>query len=311
MRTRAIKPGIATNEDLAKLGPESEILFTRLWMLADREGRLEDRPARIKARALPFYDWDVEKLLKGLAKAGFIQRYKVRVSSRDGGGMVWLSVIQVTNFRKHQWIHIRECASILPPKPLKNQRHVNSKAPAFPGKGPVRPGKDPCEARFRTALNIVTSNSSNNGVGEFEAHGVPAFQQSPLSPPLKTPDPEQIAAPGPPGVTRPRKPPARAKTSDRPPKQAGAIDFWPYSADDVAMLRETTASLAGLIHRQPPDDALLRQCLDACRGAPARDIREAIRALNNAGRFRAMRSWGLLPVLLTAQFKRYSCAKLA
>jgi hypothetical protein len=45
------------------------------WMLADREGRLEDRPARIKAEAFPYWPVvDVENLLKSLTQTGFITR---------------------------------------------------------------------------------------------------------------------------------------------------------------------------------------------------------------------------------------------
>ena len=53
MRMRTIKPGIMSNEVLCDLGPYAYILFTDLWMLADREGRLEYRPKRIKALAMP------------------------------------------------------------------------------------------------------------------------------------------------------------------------------------------------------------------------------------------------------------------
>jgi len=32
----------------------ARLLYPGLWMLADREGRLEDRPLRIKAEILPY-----------------------------------------------------------------------------------------------------------------------------------------------------------------------------------------------------------------------------------------------------------------
>ena len=53
-RARNIKPAIMDNDDLAELAPLTRLLFVYLWMLADREGRLEDRPKRIAAQALPF-----------------------------------------------------------------------------------------------------------------------------------------------------------------------------------------------------------------------------------------------------------------
>ena len=104
-RSRNIKPAIMNNEDLADLEPLTRLLFIYLWMLADREGRLEDRPKRIGAQALP-YDRtaDVDAMLNGLKNAGFIDRYEV-------GGV---ACIQVINFAKHQTPHVREQASSLP-----------------------------------------------------------------------------------------------------------------------------------------------------------------------------------------------------
>ncbi len=104
-RARNIKPSIMENEDLAELPPVARLLFIYLWMLADREGRLEDRPKRIAGRALPYdREVDVDDLLNQLAGSGFITRYTV-------GEM---AIIQVNNFAKHQSPHVRETASELP-----------------------------------------------------------------------------------------------------------------------------------------------------------------------------------------------------
>ena len=104
-RSRNIKPSIMENEELAELEPIARLLFIYLWMLADREGRLEDRPKRIAGRALPYdRNVDVDVLLNQLASAGFITRYMVGD----------LAVIQITNFARHQAPHVRESASELP-----------------------------------------------------------------------------------------------------------------------------------------------------------------------------------------------------
>lgn len=104
-RSRNIKPSIMENEDLAELAPVARLLFVYLWMLADREGRLEDRPKRIAGRALPYdREVDVDDLLNQLAGAGFITRYTV-------GEM---ALIQIINFAKHQSPHVRETVSELP-----------------------------------------------------------------------------------------------------------------------------------------------------------------------------------------------------
>ena len=106
-RARNIKPGFFLNENLAECEPLARLLFAGLWCIADREGRLEDRPKRIKAEILPYDDCDVDKLLNQLAKQGFIIRYEVDDKR----------YIQISNFLKHQNPHIKEAASTIPPPP--------------------------------------------------------------------------------------------------------------------------------------------------------------------------------------------------
>ena len=53
MRARNLKPGFFKNDALAECDPLARILFEGLWCMADREGRLECHPKRIKAEILP------------------------------------------------------------------------------------------------------------------------------------------------------------------------------------------------------------------------------------------------------------------
>jgi hypothetical protein len=80
--------------------------------MADREGRLEDRPARIKAEVLPYDSCDVESLLNSLAAGQdpFIVRY-------ESEGRRY---IQVSNFHKHQSPHLKEAKSTIP-APVKHR----------------------------------------------------------------------------------------------------------------------------------------------------------------------------------------------
>jgi hypothetical protein len=103
-RTRLIKPGFFLNEELGRLPPLDRILFAGLWTIADREGRLEDRPVRIKAEVLPFDDYDVDAALDRLAAAGFIRRYFLGT----------LCYACITKFHKHQRPHARELPSEIP-----------------------------------------------------------------------------------------------------------------------------------------------------------------------------------------------------
>jgi hypothetical protein len=104
-RARNIKPAIMDNEELAELEPLTRLLFIYLWMLADREGRLEDRPKRIAVQALPYdRSADVGSMLNDLQRAGFIARYEA----------AGVSCIQVLAFKEHQTPHVREADSSLP-----------------------------------------------------------------------------------------------------------------------------------------------------------------------------------------------------
>ncbi len=76
----------------------ARLLFIGLWTLADKEGRLEDRPKRIKAELFPYDNLDCDKDLSRLQSSGFIIRYEV-------GEM---KVIQITNFTTHQRITGKE-----------------------------------------------------------------------------------------------------------------------------------------------------------------------------------------------------------
>jgi len=104
-RSRNIKPGFFINEDLAECGIDGQMLFAGLWCWADREGRLEDRPKRLKAQILPFHDGiDVDALLTCLHEQKLIVRYHAEENS----------YIQIVNFKKHQNPHQNETPSTIP-----------------------------------------------------------------------------------------------------------------------------------------------------------------------------------------------------
>jgi hypothetical protein len=124
-RARNLKPSFFKNETLAELPPLTRILFAGLWTLADREGRLEDRPAKIKAEVLPYDTCKPERMLQELHDRGFIQRYEV-----EG-----VRYIQVLAFSKHQNPHVKEVASTIP-------------APGKPGASTVLVPEIPAPARL-------------------------------------------------------------------------------------------------------------------------------------------------------------------
>lgn len=109
-RSRNIKPGFFKNEVLADTGMAGRLLFAGLWTLADREGRMEDRPRYIKAEIFPYDNVDIDSLLDNLHASGFINRYEI-----DGE-----RYISIVKWHKHQNPHVKEADSTIPP-PLEHQ----------------------------------------------------------------------------------------------------------------------------------------------------------------------------------------------
>ena len=105
-RARNIKPGLFVNCELGELAPVVRLLFIGLWCLADKDGRLKDKPKSIKVQILPWDDVDVDELL-GQLDPLFIRRYEV-----DGG-----RYIQINNFERHQHPHPNEKSQGFPELP--------------------------------------------------------------------------------------------------------------------------------------------------------------------------------------------------
>ena len=119
MRARNLKPGFFKNEELSNLPFEARLLFQGLWCLADREGRFEWRPKRIRAEIFPYDNVDIEDLLCKLRSCNVITCYDI-----DG-----TEYGLVVNFKQHQNPHNHEAASKIPApkceekKPSINQCH--------------------------------------------------------------------------------------------------------------------------------------------------------------------------------------------
>ena len=146
-RSRNIKPGFFKNEQLAERHPLARILFSGLWTIADREGRLEDRPKRIKIDTLPYDDCDIEELLNSL-QPEFIVRYEVNGER----------YIQILNFSKHQNPHKNEAPSIIP-------KHVTKEHQTSTRVEPEEHTTNPADS-----LNPITDslNSTSSGIEDSD-----------------------------------------------------------------------------------------------------------------------------------------------
>lgn len=123
-RIRYLKPEFFKDEDLAVLPFETRLFFAGLWGLADKAGRLEDRPIRLKAEIFPYDSVDAEKCLEQLSKPKngsgkpFINRY-ITDNQR---------YIEIINWEKHQKPHHTEKNSVIPsPPPIGPKRRKEAK----------------------------------------------------------------------------------------------------------------------------------------------------------------------------------------
>lgn len=171
-RIRQIKPRFFVDEDIATLGLAARLMFIGLWTLADRSGRLEDKPLTIKLQTLPMDDVDANLILAELAARSLIYRYQV-----DGK-----RYISIPGFTKHQHFHHAEPESTLPAPEtgIPANRQEPSKTPtiaatlqkpgASPGQPPDKPDAKPSGIRDRE-LGIGDQGSGKNQAGKPPAPG--------------------------------------------------------------------------------------------------------------------------------------------
>jgi hypothetical protein len=110
-RIRYLHPEFFEDEDLSELPYWVRILFSGMWTIADKAGRLEDRPERIKIKVLPYDKVNIDKGLEILSqpkkhsKKPYIVRYVV-----DGE-----RYIQIISWSQYQSPHHTEKDSVIPP----------------------------------------------------------------------------------------------------------------------------------------------------------------------------------------------------
>ncbi|MBX8528530.1 hypothetical protein K5D32_02585 [Pseudomonas cichorii] len=142
-RSRNIKPGFFSNEHLAELDFATRLLFIGMWTEADREGRLEDRPRRLKMALFPADNVDINRMLDDLDHLGFIKRYTV--------GDV--KAIQVINWTKHQNPHMKEAKSTIPEMP--GLEGFDGKPDASTMQAPDSHGSFPADSLSLDSLNLI------------------------------------------------------------------------------------------------------------------------------------------------------------
>lgn len=108
--TRYIKPDFFKDEDIAELEYWVRLLYIGLWILADKEGRLEYRSKRINVELFPYDKVNIELGLKELMKNKSNSNKPYIYIYEDKGN----SYIQIINWHKYQKPHFTEKESIIP-----------------------------------------------------------------------------------------------------------------------------------------------------------------------------------------------------
>jgi hypothetical protein len=179
MRARSLKPGYFKNEQLSALTPLIRLLFSGLWCLADRKGRLRDNPRLIGAELFPYEHHNIERLLATLAGA----------KEPNGGGAAFIlryeansvRYIQIVNFDSHQNPHMKEPPSTIP---------APGSAPgSAPDKDSAEHRKKPMPSRADSGLRIRTPDTDSGLSGAEHQAG---NGRDPLSP--EAPEPVRSAA---------------------------------------------------------------------------------------------------------------------
>ena len=136
-RSRNIKPAFFDNDELAGCDPLARLLFIGLWCLADYNGNLEYRPAKIKKQLLGYDDCDIESLVTSLDKSRFITIYHDKKCPN-------IKYINITNFSAHQ-------------RPHPNEKKAGTKIPL-----PIDVGSQPID------LQGVVTNHDHGGINHEE-----------------------------------------------------------------------------------------------------------------------------------------------
>ena len=171
-RIRSIKPEFFTDEQIAALPALLRLAFQGLWCHADKAGRLEDRPARLKVQILPYDNVEFDDALRSLAAAGFIRRYV----GPDGRGY-----LQIRSFAKHQRPRDDEPESQIPPPQvdapgetgasLDSDGLVTAQSVGTEGKGTEGKGREISPEPLRDSEPAIRGLSEARVVLEFPVVG--------------------------------------------------------------------------------------------------------------------------------------------
>lgn len=147
-RIRYLKPDFFFDEDLSELSFEVRIGFQGLWCHADKAGRLEDSPKKLKALIFPYDKIDMIKILDTLTKKPFILKYSVNGKN----------YIQIINWEKHQKPHHTEKDSNMPEYKYNSNYDINKikEKEKDKGNGKDKPTQSELGVKQRINNGVIT-----------------------------------------------------------------------------------------------------------------------------------------------------------
>ena len=163
-RARNIKPGFFVNEYLGTCDPLEALFFEGLWTLADRYGRLENRPLRMKAQIFPYRNLTTQEItgfVQGLSVHGFLTLYAVEGNE----------YIEIVNFLKHQNPHKNEKGGDIPKPPQPPEIKGDSSNSSNYESDQVKTESDPDESCIRNDESLFTESLQEGSAPAGESPG--------------------------------------------------------------------------------------------------------------------------------------------
>ena len=159
MRKRELSPSFWKDERVWKLSHEAKLFYVGLMQVADRDGRMVDKPFEIGVEAWPWAPGDAPKLLDEIVSVGLIGRYQVQDQR--------LLAFPLKAWRAHQRPHPKERASLLPRNPLETDAPEGAPQP---GKGTPKgaPRSSPAGKRSSPAARDLLGPSGSSGSSETD-----------------------------------------------------------------------------------------------------------------------------------------------
>jgi len=178
-RIRSIKHEFFYSEQVTSVSMTARLFFIGLWTVADRDGRLQWSPRKLKAQIFPYDDVQIHALAEELTAASLLHVYEIA-----GTAYGW-----IPGFAKHQRPHPKEPESTVPACPADHDpREIPWKRTVEPCKetaGNFLPGSIPSSPTSYGLMGSGSMESGSMGSGEGERKSPPARPPALLMSPMQ------------------------------------------------------------------------------------------------------------------------------